>query len=1093
MNGRSKMAGMVWEALAQIEHLTNGRERCNMRTLSWNSFPRSSLLKRTLQLNTLPRHGILRAGVISALPTLNGWPLHQAKEVVMRSNCRLSLRFFSSTISNLLLLSLLWLTVLPLAKSQDVLTYHNDSARTGQNLSETTLTVGNVNSATFGKLFTITADGLVDAQPLYASAVTIAGNGTHNLLIVATEHDSVYAFDADNGASIWKVSLLKSGEATSDSRGCSQVTPEIGVTSTPVIDRSSGPNGAVYVVAMSKDSSGGYHQRLHALDLTTGGELFNGPQDIQATFPGTGDNSSGGYVIFDAGQYKERAGLLLLNGVVYTAWASHCDFAPYTGWIIGYNESTLAQVSVLDVVPNGSEGAIWMAGDGLAADSSGNIYFLDANGDFGTALNASKFPSNGNYGNAFLKLSTSSGLAVADYFEMYNQGQENGADTDLGSGGALVLPDITDNSGVKWHLAVGAGKDTNLYLVNRDSMGKYNSGNNNAVYQELAGALPGGIWSTPAYFNGEIYYGSVGTPIYAFQFSNAKLLTAPVSQTTTSFGYPGATPSISANGNTNGIVWATENTTPAILHAYNATNLQELYNSNQAGSRDHFGTGNKFITSTVANGKVYVGTTTGVGVFGLLADLSPGIYSPASGSTLTGSSATFQWNGYTGATAYWIDIGSAAGGNNYYSSGSLSTTTFSATVSGLPTNGSTIYVTMYSLINGSWVSNAYTFTAYNNAVNKGVITSPVPSSILSGSRVTFNWTAGTGATAYWLDIGNVTGGNNYYSSGNLGNVLTATVNGLPTNGSPVYVTLYSLVSGQWLSNAYAYTAFNATAAAGVLTTPIPGSTLSGSSVTFNWTAGAGATAYWLDVGSTAGGNNYYSSGNLGSVLTVTVSGLPTNGSAVYATLYSLIGGVWTPNAYTYTAFNAAAAGGAITSPANHSTLSGSSVTFNWTVGTGASAYWLDVGSTAGGNNYYSSGNLGSVLTKTVNGLPTNGSTIYVTLYSLIGGVWTPNAYTYTALSATAGLAVMQTPTPGSTLSGNVATFTWSSDSNATAYWVDIGSAAGGNNVYSSGNLGTALTTTVYSLPANGSTIYVTLYSYVGGQWLSNAYTYVSGP
>jgi hypothetical protein len=226
---------------------------------------------------------------------------------------------------------------------------------------------------------------------------------------------------------------------------------------------------------------------------------------------------------------------------------------------------------------------------------------------------------------------------------------------------------------------------------------------------------------------------------------------------------------------------------------------------------------------------------------------------------------------------------------------------------------------------------------------------------------------------------------------------------------------------------------------------------------------------------------------------VTANGLPTNGSTVYVTLYSLIGGGWTPNAYTYTAFNAVGGLAVMQTPTPGSTLTSSSVTFDWTAGAGASAYWMDVGSAAGGNNYYSSGNLGNVLTTVVNGLPTDGSTIYVTLYSLIGGVWSGNAYTYTALKAVGGLAVMQTPTPGSTLSGNVATFTWSAGASATAYWVDIGSAAGGNDVYSSGNLGTALTTTAYGLPANGSTIYVTLYSLVGGQWLSNAYTYVSGP
>jgi hypothetical protein len=370
---------------------------------------------------------------------------------------------------------------------------------------------------------------------------------------------------------------------------------------------------------------------------------------------------------------------------------------------------------------------------------------------------------------------------------------------------------------------------------------------------------------------------------------------------------------------------------------------------------------------------------------------------------------------------------------------------------------------------------------------------PAPGSTLTGSNVTFEWYGFAGATAYWVDIGSAAGGNNYYSSGNLGNVYATTVTTLPTNGSTVYVTLYDLVSGSWVSNAYTYTAFNAAGAAGVLTTPTPGSTLTGSGATFGWSAGSGATAYWLDIGSTAGGNNYYSSGNLGNVFTVTVNGLPTNGSTVYATLYSLIGGVWAPNSYSYTAYNLATSGGVLTTPTPGSTLTGSSVTFDWTAGAGATAYWLDVGGAAGGNNYYSSGNLGNALTVAVNGLPTDGSTVYATLYSLIGGVWLGNSYTYTALNATGGLAAMHTPVPGSTLSGSTATFTWSSDASATAYWLDIGSTVGGNDVYSSGNLGTALTTTVYSLPANGSTVYATLYSYVGGQWLSNSYTYVSGP
>ncbi len=499
----------------------------------------------------------------------------------------------------------------------DVVTYHNDIARTGQNLKETALTIAKVNSSTFGKLRSLSVDGKVDAQPLYLSSLANIAGGTHNVLYVATEHGSVYAFDADSGNQLWKITILGSGESTSDTRGCDQVNPEIGITATPVIDRNAGTHGVIYVVAMSKSGST-YFQRLHALDVTTGAEMFGGPKLIEASYPGTGDNSSNGRVVFDPAQYKDRAALLLLNGVVYTTWASHCDIRPYTGWIMGYNQSTLAQTTVLNVVPNGSEGAIWMADTGPAADSAGNIYLLDANGDFGTTLDASGFPSNGNYGNAFMKISTTGGLSVADYFEMHNQQQENDSDADLGSGGALVLPDLTDGSGNVRHLAVGAGKDGHIYVVNRDAMGKFNASSNN-VYQELTGVLGGGVFSMPAYFNGTLYYGAVGDAIKAFKITNAQFGSGPAYQSSNTFGYPGTTPSISANGTSNGIVWAAQNGSPAVLHAYDASNLHELYNSSQAsGGRDQFGTGNKFITPTVVNGKVFVGTTNSVGVFGLL-------------------------------------------------------------------------------------------------------------------------------------------------------------------------------------------------------------------------------------------------------------------------------------------------------------------------------------------------------------------------------------------------------------------------------------------------------------------------------------------
>jgi len=504
------------------------------------------------------------------------------------------------------------------AWSQDVLTYHNNNARTGLDAKETALTLANVNSTSFGKLFTVTVDGLVDGEPLYLSAVPIQGSGTHNLLIVVTENDSVYAFDADTGVQIWHISALGAGETPSDDRGCGQVTPQIGITSTPVISRPAGTNGVIYAVAMSKDTSGNYYQRLHALDATTGDELYKGPVTISAKYPGTGDSSSGGYVVFEPGQYKERSGLLLAGNEVYLTWASHCDIRPYTGWVMGYNAKTLAQETVLNVTPNGNEGAIWGAGAGLTSDNEGNIFFLDANGVFDTTLNSGGFPESGDYGNAFVRLTTKGGLAVADYFEMDNGVQESDGDVDLGSGGAMLLPGMKDASGTTWDLAVGAGKDSNLYVVNRNSMGGFNSNSNNN-YQELAGALPGGIWAMPAYAYGRVYYGPVGQPLLEFQFKEAKLLTAAVAKTDNSFGYPGTTPSISSNDGGNAIVWASENTNPAVLHAYNAVSLVELYNTNQAvGGRDHFGAGNKFIIPMIANGKVYVGTTTGVGVFGLL-------------------------------------------------------------------------------------------------------------------------------------------------------------------------------------------------------------------------------------------------------------------------------------------------------------------------------------------------------------------------------------------------------------------------------------------------------------------------------------------
>lgn len=306
------------------------------------------------------------------------------------------------------------------------------------------------------------------------------------------------------------------------------------MTSTPVIDRTAGPHGVLYVVGMSIDKSSVYHQRLHALDITTDSELFAGPAEIAATAP-----NRAGVTTFAPAQYEERAALLLANGQIYTTWTSHCDIAPYSGWIIAYNQTTLAQTAVLNVAPNSGAAvpdgtnfnmngpAIWMSGDGPGADAQGNIYLLTGNGLFEPTLDASGFPDMGDFGNSFLKLgSTTSSLKVADFFTMSNEVAESAADVDFGSGGEMLLPDLMDSKGNVKHLAVGAGKDSNIYVVDRDDMGKF-SASQNRVWQEIDGVLPGnppgpkaGVRASPAWFNGTIYYGDSGGTLKAFKVTD---------------------------------------------------------------------------------------------------------------------------------------------------------------------------------------------------------------------------------------------------------------------------------------------------------------------------------------------------------------------------------------------------------------------------------------------------------------------------------------------------------------------------------------------------------------------------------------------
>lgn len=517
-----------------------------------------------------------------------------------------------------------------------VTTYHNDLSRDGVNTHEFALTTATVKTATFGKLFSCAVDGAIYAQPLWVANLIVNG-AKHNVVIAATQHDSVYAFDADSNANpcvpLWHANLLDNthggttGETSVPSgasgnlvgNGFGDITPEVGITGTPVID----PNtNILYVVSKSVIPSGPtFFQRLHAIDLTTGKEKFGGPVGIanSTTFPGNFDG--GATVAFDPQNEGQRPGLALVNGVVYITWASHEDHDQYHGWVIGYNASTLLQVpnAVFNTTPNVVNGAgyarggIWMGGGAPAADSSGNLYFLTGNGTFDADSGGS------NFGDSTMKLSTSVGLGVADWFTPADQSSLDGGDTDHGSGGAAILVDQPMGSPVQ-HLVIGGGKEGNLFLLNRDQMGHYGAAftpaNSNAVQIFNVG---NGIFSTSAFWNNSLYIAPAGGPLQAYPFNAASGMfnTSAATQSSVSYGFPGATPSVSANGTTNGIVWALDNSKygtpccangPAVLHAYDASSLNtELWNSSGVAA-DKAGNAVKFTVPTVANGKVYIGT-----------------------------------------------------------------------------------------------------------------------------------------------------------------------------------------------------------------------------------------------------------------------------------------------------------------------------------------------------------------------------------------------------------------------------------------------------------------------------------------------------
>jgi hypothetical protein len=501
-----------------------------------------------------------------------------------------------------------------------VATWRNDLAHSGVNSREYALTSENVASSTFGKVFSCPVDGWVYAQPLWMANLKIRG-ARHNVVFVATENDSLYAFDADGPGckTVWSipnVNLIPRGEKIApladlehDSFALGPVT---GITGTPVIDPSS---QTIYLVALTEnETTGTIIQRLHAIDITTGRQRPKSPVMIASSVRGTGYDNVNGTITFAAKMQKQRAGLLLLNGIVYVCWGGYNNTDFYHGWLMGYDASTLAQVRVLNDTIDGGRGGIWMSGASPLADSQGNIYLITGNGDFNA-----DHPGGRNYGDSFLKLSTSGGLSVSDWFTPFDQMELAEKDLDLGTGGGAILPDQA--RGPFPHLLLGCSKSGKLYVLNRDHLGHYNSQSNSQIVQSFV-VDKNEIYATPLFWQNALYVTADIGPLKAFRFSTVtdQFETEPFSTSSQRYVYPGVVPVLSAAGTNHAIVWAIDPATPGVLHAYDPSNLNtEFWNSSQAANnRDQAGTGVKFTVPTVANGKVYIGTKTELDVYGLL-------------------------------------------------------------------------------------------------------------------------------------------------------------------------------------------------------------------------------------------------------------------------------------------------------------------------------------------------------------------------------------------------------------------------------------------------------------------------------------------
>ena len=703
------------------------------------------------------------------------------------------------------LLLLLLLVLLPAARLQaqapNVLTWRYDNTHQGQNTQETILTPTNVNTNTFGKLFSQSVDGEVYAQPLYVGNLTING-ATHNVLFIADEHDSVYAFDADsnggaNGGPLWQQSMIStahgaaSGATTVPSSdvqsGTGDINPEIGITSTPVIDATT---QTIFLVAKSKEN-GNYVQRLHALNILNGSERPGSPVVLTASVPGNGNGSSGGTLSFSSLWENNRPALGLFNGNVYIGFAAHGDDGPWHGWVLVYNETTLNQTAAVCTSPNGDGDGVWSSGAGFPIDTvsaNGRLFLVTGNGDL------SSYPplsNNVDFGESILRYDLSNnGLAITDAFTSFNQAALSGSDLDQGGGGVLILP---DQPGTYPHLLVQVGKEGRILVLNRDNLNGYagpNAGSNTNAVQDITGALSGGLWSTPAYWNGNVYMWASGDALKMFPLTNGVLATRSSAQSSATSGFPGASPVVSSNGAQNGIVWALRtdeynSNGPTILYAFNATNpAQEYYDSGQNPTRDDAGQAIKFQVPVVTNGKVYVGAGTQVDVYGLLNQeqqtpapvIAPsgGSYSAAQQITITDSVA--------GAAIYYTTDGSTpTTASTEYSSGGFQLAT-GVTVQAIAS------ATGY--LQSAVTSATYSFSTQTPAPQF----SPAPGSYTGTQSVTLTDT-NPNATIYYTTDGSAPTTNSTKYSGAITVSSATVINAIATYGG---LTNSTVATGSYL-------------------------------------------------------------------------------------------------------------------------------------------------------------------------------------------------------------------------------------------------------------------------------------------------------